>query len=62
VIGEGRIHAVTVGLTEKAVRIVVAYGVGVLRDGLLGFGFFAGTGGFGRLGFAGVHAAVRGSG
>jgi hypothetical protein len=39
----------------------VAYGVGVLRDGLLGFGLFAGAGGFGRLGFAGVHAAVRGS-
>jgi len=61
VIGEGRIHAVTVGLAEGTVRIVVAYGVGVLRDGLLGFGLFAGAGGFGRLGFAGVHAAVRGS-
>jgi hypothetical protein len=39
----------------------VAYGVGVLRDGLLGFGLFAGAGHLGRLGFAGVHAAVRGS-
>jgi hypothetical protein len=60
-IGEGGVHTVTMCLAQGTVRIVVAYGVGVLRDGLLGFGFFAGARNLGRLGFAGVHAAVRGS-
>jgi len=57
-IGEGRVHTVSVGLAEKAVRIVVAYGVGVLRDGLLGFGLFAGARNFGGLGFPRMHATV----
>jgi hypothetical protein len=61
VIGEGRIHAVTVCLAQGTVRIVVAYGVGVFRDGLLGFGIFAGTYNFGRLGFPRMHATVGGS-
>jgi hypothetical protein len=39
----------------------VTYGVGVLRDGLLGFGLFAGAGHFGRLGFPRMHATVGGS-
>ena len=59
-IGEGRVHAVTVGLAEGTVRIVLAYGVGVRGDGLHGFGLFTGAGGFGGLGFAGVHATVLG--
>ena len=36
----------------------MAYGVGVLRDGLLGFGLFAGAGHFGRLGLTRMHATV----
>jgi len=39
----------------------VAYGVGVFRDGLLGFGIFAGARNFGRLGFPRMHATVGGS-
>jgi hypothetical protein len=61
VIGEGRIHTVTVGLAEGAVRIVLTYRVSVLGDGLLGFGLFAGAGHFGRLGFPRMHATVGGS-
>jgi hypothetical protein len=61
VIGEGRVHTVTVCLAQGTVRIVVAYGVGVLRDGLLGFGLFAGARNFGGLGFPRMHATVRGS-
>ena len=60
-IGEGRIHAVTVGLAEGAVRIVLTYRVSVLGDGLLGFGLFAGAGHLGRLGFPRMHATVGGS-
>jgi hypothetical protein len=59
-IGKGRVHAVTMCLTERAKGIVVAYGMGVLRDGLHGFGLFAGSRSFGGLGFAGVHATVLG--
>ena len=60
-IGEGRVHTVSVGLAEKAVRIVVAYGVGVLRDCLTGLGLLAGAGGFGRLGLSTVHTTVGGT-
>ena len=60
-IGEGGVHTVSVCLTEGAVRIVVAYGVGVLRDSLLRFGLLAGTGNFGGLGFTTMHTTVRGT-
>ena len=40
----------------------MAYGVGVFRDGLLGFGIFAGARNFGRLGFPRMHATVRATG
>lgn len=60
-IGEGRVHTVTVCLAQGTVRIVVTYGVGVFRDGLLGFGLFAGAGHLGRLGLPRMHATVGGS-
>ena len=60
-IGEGGIHTVPVGLAKGTVRIVVAYGVGMLRDNLLGLGLLAGTGGFGGLRFTGMHTTVGGT-
>jgi len=61
VIGEGGIHTVPVGLAKGTVRIVVAYGVGMLRDNLLGLGLLAGAGGFGGLRFTGMHTTVGGT-
>ena len=60
-IGEGGIHTVPVGLAKGTVRIVVAYGVGMLRDNLLGLGLLAGAGGFGGLRFTGMHTTVGGT-
>ena len=57
-IGEGRIHAVTVCLAQGTVRIVLTYRVSVLGNGLLGFGLFAGARNFGGLGLTRMHATV----
>jgi len=61
VIGEGGIHTVPVGLAKGTVRIVVAYGVAMLRDNLLGLGLLAGTGGLGLLGLTRMHTTVGGT-
>ena len=60
-IGEGGIHTVPVGLAKGTVRIVVAYGVAMLRDNLLGLGLLTGAGGFGLLGRPRVHTTVGGT-
>ena len=57
-IGEGRIHTVPVGLAQGTLGVGGVYGVGVLRDGLLGLGLLTDTGHLGRLGFATVHPTV----
>jgi hypothetical protein len=61
VIGEGGIHTVPVGLAKGTRGIGLPYGVGMLRDNLLGLGLLAGTGGFGGLRFTGVHTTVGGT-
>ena len=58
VIGEGWVHTVPVGLAQGTQGVGGVYGVGVLRDGLLGLGLLTDTGHLGRLGFPRVHATV----
>ena len=57
--GEGRVHAVTVGLAQDTVGVTPPNGVRVLRDSLLGLGLLAGAGDLGGLGLPTVHTAVR---
>jgi len=61
VIGEGGIHTVPVGLAKGTRGIGLPYGVGMLRDNLLGLGLLAGAGGLGGLRFTGVHTTVGGT-
>ena len=57
-IWEGGIHTVPVGLAQDTQSVRGVYGVGMLRDSLLGLGLLTGTGHLGGLGFQRVHATV----
>ena len=58
VIWEGGIHTVPVGLAQGTQGVGGVYGVGMLRDSLLGLGLLTGTGHLGRLRFPRVHTTV----